>query len=394
MPSFRQRLQALFRYRTGKYDSSRLPHELGIVGLHSGVAVTEKQAMGIAAVYACIYRIASTISTLDLHIYRKGPDGKEVQTGHPAYNLITAEPNEVETAVEFWETLISYALATGRGHAIIDRDEAGRPTGLHCIPTEKIDYVRTKAGNAFKVEDYGVVMPEDVFCIYAMQRKSPIRLHAENIGLAKAAQSYGAEWYSDGQMTGILTTDQPLRAEQMSALRESWRNQSSASTRLVPHGLKYQRVSIAPEEAQFIQTRKFQAEEIARIFGVPPALIQLETQTTYNNVEQQNIMYGRHTIQPWVRKIEAEIDRKLLQSQERPATYSKFDMSSMYRGDMEARKNFYEGMVRLGVMSINEVRDREEMNPAPMGDLRMVQVNQISLEEFENYSRKLANDAL
>ena len=391
MPSFRERLQSLFRYRIGKYDPANLPSELGLAQYFGGVSVTEKQAMGISSVYACIYRIASTISTLDLHIYKRDENGKQIQHGHPVYNLITSTPNENETSVEFWECLIASALATGRGHAIILRDERGRATAMHHVPTEKIEYIQTKAGAAFRVEKQGVFMQEDVFCLYAMQRKSPIRLHAENIGLAKAAQAYGAEWYSDGQMTGILTTDQPLRNEQMSALRESWRNQSAASTRLVPHGLKYQRVSIAPEEAQFIQTRKFQAEEIARIFGVPPALIQLETQTTYNNVEQQNIMYGRHTIQPWVRKIEAEIDRKLLMSQERPATYAKYDLSSMYRGDMEARKNFYEGMVRLGVMSINEVRDREELNPAPMGDTRMVQVNQISLDEFGNYSKKLAD---
>lgn len=394
MATITDRLRSLFRYRVGKFNSDTLPYELGLHGLYNGVSVTEKEALGISAVYACIYRIASTISTLDLHIYRKTSAGKEIQSGHPVYNLITAEPNDGETAVEFWETIVSYALGTGRGHAVIERDQAGRPTALHCIPTEKIDYVRTPQGSAFKVEDYGVIMPEDVFCLYSMQRKSPIRLHAENIGLAKAAQTYGAEWYSDGQMTGILSTDQPLRAEQMNALRESWRNQSSAGTRLVPHGLKYQRVSIAPEEAQFIQTRKFQAEEIARIFGVPPALIQLETQTTYNNVEQQNIMYGRHTIQPWVKKIEAEINRKLLQAQERPATYAKFDLSSMYRGDMEARKSYYEAMVRLGVLSINEVREKEEMNPAPNGDTRFVQVNQISLEEFDSYSRKLADGAV
>ena len=195
-------------------------------------------------------------------------------------------------------------------------------------------------------------------------------------------------------MTGILSTDQPLRNEQMDAVRKSWQAQGGASTRLVPHGLRYHRISITPDEAMFIQTRKFQAEEIARIFGVPPALIQLDSQTTYNNVEQQNLQYGRLTIAPWVKKIEREIDAKLLQARERPQHYSRIDINQLYRGDMDARKEFYESMIRLGVMSINEVRSKEDMNPVPGGDTRFVQVNQISLDSFEAYSEKLAGDAV
>ena len=125
------------------------------------------------------------------------------------------------------------------------------------------------------------------------------------------------QYFDEGQATGILTTDQPLRAEQMASIRNTWRDQGTATTKLVPHGLKYQRVTITPDEAQFLGVRKFQAEEVARIFGVPPALIQLESQTTYNNVEQQNLQFARHTIRPWVTKIEHEINRKLIQARER-----------------------------------------------------------------------------
>ena len=243
----------------------------------------------------------------------------------------------------------------------------------------------------YRVRGFGMVPPEDMLCIYNLQRKSPIRLHSENLGLAKAAQTYGASWFQDGQMTGILTTDAPLRTEQMNAVRQSWKMQGGATTRLVPHGLKYQRITIAPSEAQFIEVRKFQAEEIATGSGVPPALIQLESQTTYNNVEQQNIMYGRHTIAPWVRRIEMELDRKLLFTQERPQVFTKYDLTTMYRGDMNARKEFYEGLMRLGVMSINEVREKEGMNSiGEAGDVRTLQVNQISLDEFASFSKKLA----
>lgn len=391
MPTLRERIAQIFRYRVGKYDSDQLPYDLGAYAFTgAGTAITEKGAMGISAVYACVNRIASTIASLDLEIHRRDDRGTTIATDHPAYQLVTGKPNDYQTAPEFWQTIMSYAVANGQGHAIIERGENGYATSLTCIAPEHVHTFKTDYGYAFKVDQIGVVPEEDMFCVYNLQRKSPIRIHQENLGLAAASQRYGSQYFNDGQMTGILSTDQPLRTEQMDAVRRSWQAQGGATTRLVPHGLKYSRIAIAPEEAQFIQTRKFQAEEIARIFGVPPALIQLESQTTYNNVEQQNIMYGRHTIAPWTKKLEHEIDRKLIQERERPQTFSRFDLTSMYRGDMNARKEFYQAMVRLGAMSLNEVRDREGLNPVEGGDNHMVPTNQIALTEFQNFSRKLS----
>jgi HK97 family phage portal protein len=393
MASILERFGALFR-RVGKYDAQMLPYELGLRALTPAAAnISEKSAMGLSAVYACVYRIATTIGTMDTGIYVRTDAGTEEATEHPAHALVSRRPNDYMTAPEFWETLVAYAVATGNGYAMIDRDSRGYGVALHVIDPDDVEPFSTDMGHAFKVRGVGVVQSENMFCLHNLQRKSPIRLHRENLGLAAAAQAYGANWYADGQMTGILSTDQPLRNEQMDAVRKSWQDQGTASTRLVPHGLKYHRITITPDEAMFIQTRKFQAEEIARIFGVPPALIQLESQTTYNNVEQQNIQYSRHTIAPWAKKIEREIDAKLLQERERPAHYSRLDLSGLHRGDLAARREYYESMVRLGVMSINEVRQKEDMNPVSSGDTRFVQVNQISLDSFGAYSDKLASDA-
>jgi len=394
MASILERFGALFR-RVGKYDAQMLPYELGLRALSPAAAnISEKSAMGLAAVYACVYRIATTIGTMDTGIFLRTGQGTEPASQHPAHALISRTPNAYMTAPEFWETLVAYAVATGSGYAMIDRDDRGYATAMHVLNTDDVEMVETPIGSAYKVQDVGIVQPENMFCLHNLQRKSPIRLHRENLGLAAAAQAYGANWYADGQMTGILSTDQPLRNEQMDAVRKSWQDQGGASTRLVPHGLKYHRITITPDEAMFIQTRKFQAEEIARIFGVPPALIQLESQTTYNNVEQQNLQYSRHTIAPWAKKIEREIDAKLLQERERPAHYSRLDLSGLHRGDLAARREYYESMVRLGVMSINEVREKEDMNPVTAGDTRFVQVNQISLDSFASYSDKLAGDAV
>jgi HK97 family phage portal protein len=162
----------------------------------------------------------------------------------------------------------------------------------------------------------------------------------------------------------------------------------------LPFGFKYQRITITPDEAQFIETRKFQAEEICRIYSVPPSLVQLPSQTTFNNVEQQNLMFARHTIVPWTKRIEQEIDRKLIQSFERPDIYARFNLNDLYRGDMAARGNYYQQALQNGYMSINEVRAKEQMNPVEGGDVHTVQINQIALDRLGEYSDKVSsNDA-
>tara|TARA_R110000744_G_scaffold87233_1_gene170453 strand:- start:62 stop:787 length:726 start_codon:yes stop_codon:yes gene_type:complete len=227
-----------------------------------------------------------------------------------------------------------------------------------------------------------------------LMRMSPIRLHRENLGLAKSAQDFGAEYFGQsGQMTGVLSSEQPLKKEQMDVIQGSWNNGAAqAGTKLMPFGFKYQRIAISPDEAQFIETRKFQAEEITRIFSVPPSLVMLPSQTTYNNVEQQNLMFARHTIVPWTQRIEQEIDRKLIPSYDSPMVYSKFKLSDLQRGDSAARANYFTQMIQAGVLSINEVRAEEEKNPIPGGDIHLVQINQIALDKVEAYSDSISNN--
>jgi HK97 family phage portal protein len=237
-----------------------------------------------------------------------------------------------------------------------------------------------------------VIDGEDMLEICNLYGMSPIQLHRDNLGLARSAQDYGSQYFANGgQMTGVLSSEQPLNNEQVGIMQQSWNaSASNAGTKLLPFGFKYQRIGIPPEEAQFIQTRKFQAEEICRIFSVPPALVQLESQTTYNNVEQQNLMFARHTVMPWAKRIEQELNRKLLTTMEQGNTYFKFELNDLFRGDMAARAGFYTQMLQNGVMSINEVRDREEMNPMQGADMLLVQSNLIALDRMEAFSDKLS----
>jgi len=393
MATLKDRIQSFFRYRTGKYDTSSIAEAAGIYSLtKAGSNITESNAMAISTVYACVYKIATTIASLGLDVYERSGNEVHIANVHPAHDLIKIKPNAYQTAFEFWETITASALIYGMGYAVIERDERGYAIALHPVHASDVDLREVKGERVYIVEDFGAVRPENMLEIANLQRTSPIRLHRDNLGLAKSAQDFGAEYFGQsGQMTGVLTSDQPLKKEQMDLIQGSWNHGAAqAGTKLMPFGFKYQRISISPDEAQFIETRKFQAEEICRIFSVPPSLVQLPSQTTYNNVEQQNLMFARHTIVPWTQRIEQEVDRKLIPAFQRPEIYTKFRLVDLQRGDTTARSNYFTQMLQAGVLSINEVRAEEELNPVEGGDVHTVQVNQIALDKLGAYSDSIS----
>ena len=394
MSTLADRFKALFR-RVGPYEPNNIASEVGLYPMtKAGATINESSAMAISTVYACVYKIASTIASLGLEIYEKDGDNVVQANVHPAYNLVRTRPNEFQTAYEFWETITASAVIYGVGYALIRRDERGYASELIPVHFSDVDLRIVKGERVYSVKDVGVVRPENMLEICNLMRMSPIRLHRENLGLAKSAQDFGAEYFGQsGQMTGVLSSEQPLKKEQMDVIQGSWNNGAAqAGTKLMPFGFKYQRIAISPDEAQFIETRKFQAEEITRIFSVPPSLVMLPSQTTYNNVEQQNLMFARHTIVPWTQRIEQEIDRKLIPSYDSPMVYSKFKLSDLQRGDSAARANYFTQMIQAGVLSINEVRAEEEKNPIPGGDIHLVQINQIALDKVQAYSDSISNN--
>jgi len=395
MPNRLQRFVKEARMRIGLDRPEDVIAAVGLYGpTAAGSNITHDTGIRISTVYACVYKIASTVASLGLNLYMTDQRRRDVVYEHPAIDVCTFRPNSYETPFYFWETIVAQAVLKGAGYAVIQRGPGGLPLALQGIDTDLVERRVLDNRVYFKLHDDTVVAQEDMLEICNLYRRSPIQLHRENLGLAQAAQDYGSQYFGNGgQMTGVLSSDQPLKAEQMEILQRSWnQSQTNAGTKLLPFGFKYNRISIAPEEAQFIETRKFQAEEICRIFSVPPALVQLESQTTYNNVEQQNLMFARHTVLPWAKRIEQELANKLLTTREARNHYFKFSLNDLFRGDMQARSNFYTQMLQNGVMTINEVRAQEELNPTREGDTHLVQVNQIALDRMGAYSDKIASD--
>lgn len=385
-------LGARFR-RVGKYDAQNLAAEVGLLTpTEAGANINEHTAMSISAVYACVYKIATTMASMPLQIVRQEDRRVIVDPDHPTHTVVAAMPNVDCTSYEFWEGIISHALMYGRGFALVRRNGRGYPESL--IPLHSPD-VRTKSlddgRKVYDVQRLGIVMPEDMLVVSNLHGMSPIRLHRENLGLTKSAELYGAEFFGNGgQMTGILSSEQPLKPEQVQTMQTSWNaSNTSAGTKLLPFGFKYTPVSVPPEAMTFIETRKFQAEEIARIYNVPPVLIQLEGSTTYNNVEQQNLMF-RQSLLPWVNRIQQEVDRKLLPSVDRGRYRSRYDMAALFAADLDTKSKYYQDALQSGWMSINEVRQREGMEPVEGGDEHTIQVNQYALSRLEAFSDKIS----
>lgn len=388
-----QRAAKLVRARIGLDDHATVLQHSNLYGpTQAGVNITSTTALTISAVYACVYKIAGTLAQLNLDLIESNGRSRERITQHAAYYVTQVSPNQYCTPFDFWETIIAHAVLRGAGHALIERGTGGAVQSLTVLNPDDVERREMDGSYVYRVRNEFTVQPDDMIEIFNLYKASPIMVHRDNLGLSKAVQDYGAQYFSNGgQMTGVLSSDTPLRAEQMEVIQKSWnRSATTSGTKLLPFGFKYNRVSITPDEAQFINTRRMQAEEICRIFSVPPSLIQLESQSTFNNVEQQSIQFSRHTLGPWAKRIEQELNRKLLTTFEQGEHQFRFRMADLHRGDMSARSAFYQQALQSGWMTINEVRQQEDMNPITGGDTATVQVNQVALNHFDQYSETIS----
>lgn len=364
-----------------------------------------KSSLGLPAVHACTSRIAQTVASLDLNTFKVSANGRD-KVEHNLTRLLTQQPHPRYNAFDWWELLISDSLLWGAGYAAIVR-EGNTIVALEYIPASNV------AKNSYKGRDVYTVSftdreyqrqvvkyeAKDLFIVSGYRGLSPIRLHSESLKLANNSREFGNKFFeAGGNMSGYLKVppmDKTLSDEQYNALKTGWHANmhgmnNSHNTAILEYGMEYQRISIPPEEAQFIETRKYTDQEVARIFGVPASLIGLDSNVTYSNQEQQNLHFSTYTLRPLVKRIENEIRVKLLSSRERRLLVE-FDMSSLLRADSVNRSAYYREMQNMGAMTINEVREKEGFNPIEGGDTALVQVNQLPLDQMANYGAKLAD---
>lgn len=374
-------------------------------GTTAGKSVTERSAMQMTAVYSCVRILAEAIAGLPLHLYRYTDDGgKEKAIDHPLYLLLHDEPNPEMSSFIFRETLMTHLLLWGNAYAQIIRNGRGEIIALYPLMPNKMTVDRDDHGQLYyqyqrSTDEAGgknetaVLRSADVLHIPGLGFDglvgySPIAMAKNAIGLAIATEEYGAKFFANGAApSGVL--EHPGTIKDPARVREAWQSQfggsqNSGKVAVLEEGMKYTPISISPEQAQFLETRKFQINEIARIFRVPPHMVGDLEKSSFSNIEQQSLEFVKYTLDPWVIRWEQSIQRTLLSQTEKQEYFVKFNVEGLLRSDYQSRMNGYATARQNGWMSANDIRELENLDRIPAeegGDLYLINGNMLPMAQ-------------
>lgn len=397
----------LFRSRDApKNRTSGSAYSFFMGGSTSGKRVNERTSMQMTAVYSCVRILSEAVAGLPLHLYQYTDNGsKEKAVEHPLYFLLHDEPNPEMTSFVFRETLMTHLLLWGNAYAQIIRNGKGEIMALYPLMPDRMTVDRDEKGRLYyeymvSSDDAPTIKgstvklpPSEVLHIPGLGFDglvgySPIAMAKNAIGMAIACEEYGAKFFANGaQPSGVL--EHPGTIKDPSRVRESWTqtfggSQNANKVAVLEEGMKYTPISISPEQAQFLETRKFQINEIARIFRVPPHMVGDLEKSSFSNIEQQSLEFVKYTLDPWVSRWEQSIVRSLLTAEEKKQYFVKFNVDGLLRGDYQSRMNGYAIGRQNGWMSANDIRELENLDRIPEelgGDLYLINGNMTKLAD-------------
>lgn len=377
----------------------------------AGKSVSVQSAIQVSAVYACVRVIAETIASLPLHVYKATDTGSTKATDHPLYRILHDEPNREMTSFILRETMLTHLLLWGNSYSQIIRTGRNQIAGLYPLMPDRMEVDRDSKGRltyTYTTSDgksYRLA-PEEVLHIPGLGFDgvvgySPIALEKNAIGLGLAAEEYGSKFFSNGaRPSGILT--HPNTVKEPKRLRDSWNaayggTVNSGRVAILEEGMKFETISMPNNEAQFLETRKFQVSEICRIYRVPPHLVGDLEHATFSNIEHQSISFAVHTIRPWLVRIEQALNRALYSDKEKERFFSQFNIDGLMRGAYKERMEGYAIARQNGWMSANDIRELENMNPltdSQGGNTYLVNGNMIPINDARKEERKTENKVL
>lgn len=398
-------LRGLFRTRDAPQNrTSGSSYSFFMGSAASGKHVNERTSMQMTAVYSCVRILSEAVASLPLNVYRYTDiGGKEKAIDHTLYRLLHDEPNPEMSSFIFRETLMTHLLLWGNAYAQIIRNGKGEVVALYPLMPDRMTVDRDRNGRLYykytKSNDDAPTMengsvyldPSDVLHVPGLGFDglvgySPIAMAKNAIGLAIAAEEYGSKFYANGAApSGVL--EHPGTLKDPERVRNSWNSTFGGSSNshkvaVLEEGMKYTPISISPNEAQFLETRKFQINEIARIFRVPPHMVGDLEKSSFSNIEQQSLEFVKYTLDPWVIRWEQALYRSLLTEEEKKELFFKFNVEGLLRGDYASRMNGYATARQNGWMSANDIRELEDLDRIPEelgGDLYLVNGNMLPL---------------
>ena len=398
-------LSGLFRSRDAPRNStSGSAYRFFMGSSTSGKRVNERSAMQMTAVYSCVRILSEAVAGLPLHLYQyTDKSSREKAVENPLYFLLHDEPNTEMTSFVFRETLMTHLLLWGNAYSQIIRNGKGEVMGLYPLMPDRMTVNRDEKGRLYyeymvssddaKTLKDGTVRlsPYDVLHIPGLGFDglvgySPIAMAKNAIGLAIAAEEYGSKFYANGATpSGIL--EYPGTVKEPDKVRESWNAGFGGSSNahkiaVLEEGMKYTPISISPNEAQFLETRKFQINEIARIFRVPPHMVGDLEKSSFSNIEQQSLEFVKYTLEPWLVRWEQAMQRSLIPQDDKSKYFIKFNVDGLLRGDYQSRMQGYATARQNGWMSANDIRELENLDRIPGedgGDLYLINGNMMPL---------------
>lgn len=373
---------------------SALFESLGLGRSDAGNLVNEKQAMRITTVFACINIIQQDLGSLPFSVFQDMGDGSVQESKNLKVCKLIKNPHEVMSPSVFWGGVIARAVGWGNSYTVIERDISARPIGFIPLASEKTSLVKVKGEYLYATTqtdsgEVAYVDPANILHVPGLVMDgpvglSPIQTCKNAFGLTLAAEKFGAQFFGNGaRATGVLTHPAHLDAEAYENLKKSLREMANGENALRPvileEDMKWSQVSIPPNDAQFIDTRKFQRSEVAALFRVALHLLQDLERATNNNIEHQSLDHVRYCLKPWAVRVEQEVTRKLLSG----SFFAEFDMKDIMRGDFASQTAGFQVLRNIGVLSTNDILLAMRKNPISEedgGDVRTVQGAMIPLQ--------------
>lgn len=364
----------------------------------TGKPVNTETALTHTAVYACVRILSETIASLPLPVYERVERGKKKAKGHYLYEVLHDKANSEMTAFTFKETMMGHLLLRGNAFAELEYDGGGRVRGLWPLNPDKtkvdrlngeLVYVVTLPDGTQKTLHNSRVLHIVGMGFDGLRGYDPIRLMREAVGLGLAAEEYGGRFFGNGAKPGgVLEHPGSLNDESLKNLRNSWEEMHQGLDKqhriaILEEGLTYKQIGIAPEEAQFLETRKFQVNEIARFFRVPPHMLGDLERATFSNIEHQSIDFVVHSIRPYLVRWEQAINTSLFGKEGQKKYFAEFTVDGLLRGDIKSRYEAYNTGIQAGFLNRNEVREMENRNPVDGLDEYLVPLNMANAEQEE-----------
>lgn len=364
----------------------------------AGITISNQNSLTLSAYYSGVTLISQVLAYVPLIVYKRLERGKERATDHSLYSVLHDRPNPFMTAYDFKETLQGHVLTWGNAYAEIEWEDLYNVRWLWPL---RPDRMTVKYNNGDVLYDYQlpdgtpVTLPSHNvlhipgFGFNGLIGYDPMTLMREALGLTKALEENGSRFFANGsQLSGVLSHPKVLSDESTKRMRSSWEDiyrglSNSHRVAILEEGVTFQEIGVRPENAQFLETRKFQISELARFLHLPPHLLADLEHATFSNIEHLGIEFNKITMMPWFTRWQQRVNNKLINLAERKEYFTEFLQLALLQGDSESRGKFYNQLFMIGSITPNEIRERENLNPLDGGDTAYVPLNMIQMDKAE-----------